>query len=58
MDEPAAAQEYARIKVEMARRFPHDGEAYMAGKDGFIKETLANSLEWYAGLDRHNESLE
>jgi len=35
---PEEAQAYSRLKEELARRFPHDIEGYMAGKDGFIKE--------------------
>jgi GrpB-like predicted nucleotidyltransferase (UPF0157 family) len=37
---PVEAQEYAALKVELARQFPHDIESYMAGKDGFIKEII------------------
>ncbi|MFH1680465.1 MAG: GrpB family protein [Candidatus Eisenbacteria bacterium] len=37
---PEEAQAYGRLKQELARRFPHDIEAYMAGKDPFIRGIL------------------
>jgi GrpB-like predicted nucleotidyltransferase (UPF0157 family) len=38
--DPKTAQEYARLKEELVKRFPTNREAYQAGKDGFIKEVL------------------
>jgi GrpB-like predicted nucleotidyltransferase (UPF0157 family) len=45
---PAEAQQYAALKAELARQFPHDIEGYMAGKDDFIKETIQKAQQWQA----------
>ncbi|MGH2544786.1 MAG: GrpB family protein [Ardenticatenaceae bacterium] len=37
---PAEAEQYARLKAELACQFPNDIEQYMAGKEPFIKELL------------------
>jgi GrpB-like predicted nucleotidyltransferase (UPF0157 family) len=44
----AEAQQYADLKVALARQFPHDIDSYVAGKDGFIKETLQKAQKWRA----------
>lgn len=46
---PVVAEAYGRLKKELAQRHPGDLEAYMDGKDPFIKEHEANALEWSAG---------
>ena len=43
---PEEAAAYGRLKSELARRHPHDIEAYMAGKDGFVKERQRRALRW------------
>ncbi len=43
---PALADEYGALKQKLAAAHPHDVEAYMDGKDAFIKETDARALEW------------
>lgn len=43
---PATALEYAELKRNLAAAHPHDIQAYMDGKDGFIKATEARALEW------------
>ena len=45
---PTPAHEYAELKQRLATAHPHDIEAYMAGKDPFIKETEAKALAWCA----------
>ena len=42
---PATAGEYARLKQELAKQFATEGEAYQAGKDGFIKAVLHKARE-------------
>ena len=42
------ARAYGRLKRELARAHPDDIEAYIAGKDPFIKEHEARALEWAA----------
>ena len=37
---PALAAEYAALKLKLARRFPTDREAYLAGKAPFIERAL------------------
>jgi len=43
---PAAAQAYGALKQELARRFVDDRQAYMDGKDAFVKEQEAKALQW------------
>lgn len=43
---PQVAAEYARVKAEMARRFPHDIDGYVAGKAPFVQETIQSTHEW------------
>ncbi len=38
IDNPDVAQEYSNLKRELAAKYPDDSEAYMDGKDEFIKE--------------------
>lgn len=47
---PQAADRYAGLKLSLAQDYPHDIFGYMAGKDGFIKETLQRALEWYGQI--------
>ncbi len=44
---PAAAAEYAGIKIGLAKKFTWDIESYIDGKDCFIKETERKAIEWY-----------
>lgn len=46
---PEVAREYAELKLELARRFPADQEAYMDGKEAWIQATEARALEWWRG---------
>lgn len=46
---PEEAEAYSRLKEELARRFPHDIEGYMVGKDAFIKEIERKALVWKKG---------
>jgi len=43
---PEEAEAYSRLKEELARKFPHDIEGYIAGKDTFIKEIERKALVW------------
>jgi len=43
---PEEALAYSRLKETLAQRFPHDVEAYMAGKDGFIKDVDRKTKRW------------
>lgn len=43
---PAAAQTYSVLKQKLAREHPEDIEAYMAGKDPFIKAHEAQAIAW------------
>jgi GrpB-like predicted nucleotidyltransferase (UPF0157 family) len=42
----AAAQAYSALKQQLALAHPNDLEAYMKGKDPFIKEHEAKALAW------------
>jgi GrpB-like predicted nucleotidyltransferase (UPF0157 family) len=41
----SVAAAYERLKQELAERFPHDREAYIAGKDPFIVAVLQRAAE-------------
>ena len=43
---PDDAQAYSRLKDELAQRFPHDIDGYMAGKHDFIKEIERRAEVW------------
>lgn len=45
------AQEYSELKRRLARQYPHDSEAYMDGKDPFIRATQKAALAW----SRHHQ---
>ncbi len=49
---PDAAKAYGKLKVELASAHPDDIEAYMDGKDLFIKEHLALAEVWSANQIR------
>ncbi len=46
---PEEAAAYGRLKTELARRHPTDIQAYMDGKDVFVKELEARALAWRNG---------
>lgn len=43
---PTLAQAYSDLKRRLASEFPDDIEAYMDGKDSFIKEHERNAMRW------------
>lgn len=43
---PEVAQTYGDLKRELADRFPSDINAYMDGKDSFVKHYEAEALAW------------
>ena len=43
---PMQAQAYGALKRELAREYPNDSQAYMDGKDEFVKEHEAKALSW------------
>ena len=52
---PAVAADYGALKRKLAEAHPHDIDAYMDGKDGFIKTTEAQALEWAAAAPPRRE---
>lgn len=44
---PDEANRYGDLKESLAKRFPRDIEAYMDGKDAFVKELERRALNWY-----------
>lgn len=43
------AQRYGDLKENLARQFPRDIEAYVNGKDTFVKELEKKAVHWYEG---------
>lgn len=44
---PVAAQQYSDLKRHLAAQHPHDINAYMDGKDAFVKAIEQRALAWY-----------
>ncbi|MES1025410.1 GrpB family protein [Gloeocapsa sp. BRSZ] len=40
------AQEYSKLKRELARKYPYDIDSYMDGKHGFIQAMNAQAAKW------------
>jgi GrpB-like predicted nucleotidyltransferase (UPF0157 family) len=43
-----AAQEYSELKIKLAQKYFDNIQAYMDGKDGFIKEIDLKAAKWRA----------
>ena len=43
---PEEAQAYSNLKRKLAQEYPDDIEAYMDGKDPFVKEYEARAIAW------------
>ena len=48
---PAEAKRYGQLKEKLAAQFPDDMDAYIAGKDAFIKECDRRAKVWRAAAD-------
>ena len=46
---PEAAVAYGRLKEDLARRYLHDIDGYVAGKEGSISELIAKAKRWKEG---------
>ena len=46
------AQEYSQLKQRLAAAHPLDLEAYMDGKDAFIRDIEAKALEWASAASK------
>ena len=53
---PAEAKRYGELKRRLAQEHPNDMDAYMDGKDPFIKERQARAIGWRWSQSRHNGS--
>jgi GrpB-like predicted nucleotidyltransferase (UPF0157 family) len=50
LSHPDTAQAYSELKCRLVQTCNGDIEAYMDGKDGFIKDVERKALEWARGL--------
>lgn len=50
LSNPSVAQEYSLLKREISKRFPSDIEAYMDGKNPFIKANERIALAWWHAI--------
>ncbi|NMH68742.1 GrpB family protein [Bacillus sp. RO3] len=41
------ARQYGELKISLAKKFPHDMESYIQGKDQFVKDMERKALKWY-----------
>ena len=55
---PQEAREYASLKESLAARFPTDIEAYMDGKDAFIKELDRKAAIWSSSSGHFSDGAE
>ena len=49
---PETANAYSRLKRDLAGKFPTDIEAYMDGKDAFVKKVEREALSWSRAPDK------
>jgi GrpB-like predicted nucleotidyltransferase (UPF0157 family)/ribosomal protein S18 acetylase RimI-like enzyme len=45
---PEIAQQYSRLKEDLARRFPYDIDKYTGGKASFVQEITCKAQQWRA----------
>ncbi|MEQ7052080.1 GrpB family protein [Paenibacillaceae sp. P-4] len=45
---PEVASQYGSLKERLARQYPDDIEAYMDGKDLFVKNLEKEAIDWHA----------
>lgn len=45
---PELASQYGSLKERLARQYPDDIEAYMDGKDSFVKNLEKEAIDWHA----------
>ena len=50
---PQVAQTYGELKQQLADRFPNDIDAYMDGKDSFVKHHEREALAWRSRTTSH-----
>ena len=55
---PQEARAYASLKESLAARFPNDIDAYMQGKDAFIKEMDSKAAVWSQSSDHFSAGTE
>ncbi len=48
---PEEARAYGALKERLAARYPGDMNAYMDGKDAFVRERERRALTWWAARD-------
>ena len=48
---PVCAEEYGALKESLSRAHPHDRDAYVNGKDAFVKEHERRALIWVGATD-------
>jgi GrpB-like predicted nucleotidyltransferase (UPF0157 family) len=53
---PLPARQYSHLKQELARAFPEDMDAYIAGKNDFVKQQEREALMWWDECARKMES--
>ena len=53
---PKEALAYGHLKVELARRYPLDFEAYMDGKDAFVTEMERRALAWQRTMNGEEQA--
>ncbi|MFC7783459.1 GrpB family protein [Rossellomorea sp. GCM10028870] len=41
------ARQYGELKSRLAKKFPHDMEGYIQGKDQFVKDLEKMAVNWY-----------
>lgn len=38
--------EYAKIKIKLAKQFPYDIDGYCDGKEEFVRQMESDALQW------------
>lgn len=47
---PEVAEQYGKLKYELAKQYPKNKEAYIDGKEDFVVELEGTALQWYLNL--------
>lgn len=48
---PQDAEQYSKLKQELAKKYPYDIESYMDGKDELVKKIESKAMQWQASSD-------
>lgn len=54
---PARAEEYGKLKRELAEKYTYDNDGYCDGKEAFMKELEQDALKWQERQNRSSANI-